>query len=118
MRESGLGSGAFIPGRPRTWPGAEDLAVPPAKLGAFLRRFDRILGSRNLQVATYYGHFGEGCVHCRVNFDLASAKGIATFRATMEELGELVANSADRSRASMATGLRARSCCRKCSGPS
>jgi FAD/FMN-containing dehydrogenase/Fe-S oxidoreductase len=92
IRESGLGSSAFIPGRPRSWPGAEDCAVPPANLGAFLRGFDRILSSRNLKVATYYGHFGEGCVHARVNFDLASASGIATFRAAMVELGELVAS--------------------------
>ena len=92
IRESGLGSSAFIPGRPRSWPGAEDSAVPPANLGAFLRGFDRILSSRNLKVATYYGHFGEGCVHARVNFDLASAAGIQTFRAAMVELAELVAN--------------------------
>ncbi len=92
IRESGLGSSAFIPGRPRSWPGAEDSAVPPANLGAFLRGFDRILSSRNLKVATYYGHFGEGCVHARVNFDLMSASGIETFRAAMIELGELVAS--------------------------
>ena len=92
IRESGLGSSAFIPGRPRSWPGAEDSAVPPARLGAFLRGFDRILTSHSLKVATYYGHFGEGCVHARVNFDLASAPGIATFRAAMVELGGLVAN--------------------------
>ena len=66
--------------------------MPPANLGAFLRGFDRILGSRNLKVATYYGHFGEGCVHARVNFDLMTAAGIATFRAAMVELGELVAS--------------------------
>src|SRR5271155_798232 len=92
IRESGLGSSAFIPGRPRSWPGAEDSAVPPANLGAFLRGFDRILGSCSLKVATYYGHFGEGCVHARVNFDLMTAAGVATFRAAMVELGELVAS--------------------------
>jgi FAD/FMN-containing dehydrogenase/Fe-S oxidoreductase len=92
IRESGLGSSAFIPGRPRSWPGAEDSAVPPANLGAFLRGFDRILANRNLKVATYYGHFGEGCVHARINFDLMSARGVEAFRATMTELGELVAS--------------------------
>ncbi|HVN28022.1 MAG TPA: FAD-binding oxidoreductase, partial [Candidatus Binataceae bacterium] len=86
IRESGLGSSAYFPGMPRTWPGAEDLAVPPAKLGPFLRRFATILDSHHLKAACYYGHFGEGCVHARVNFDLASAKGIAVFRFAMEEL--------------------------------
>ena len=66
--------------------------MPPAKLGEFLLGFDRILTGRSLKAATYYGHFGEGCVHARVNFDLASAPGIATFRAAMVELGGLVAN--------------------------
>src|SRR5215472_5606512 len=56
IRESGLGSSAFIPGRPRSWPGAEDSAVPPANLGAFLRGFDLILKQHELKVATYYGH--------------------------------------------------------------
>ncbi|HYR79372.1 MAG TPA: FAD-binding oxidoreductase, partial [Candidatus Dormibacteraeota bacterium] len=91
IRESGLGSSAFIAGRPRSWPGAEDSAVPPARLGEFLRGFDRILSRHELRVATYYGHFGEGCVHARVNFDLASTLGIATFRIAMTEIGGLVA---------------------------
>jgi FAD/FMN-containing dehydrogenase/Fe-S oxidoreductase len=90
LRESGLGAGASRPGFPRTWPGAEDVAVAPAKLGAYLRRFTKLLDKRQLRVSIYYGHFGEGCVHCRVSFDLMSPEGIATFRATMEELGDLV----------------------------
>ena len=90
LRESGLGAGALIPGHPRTWPGAEDTAVPPARLGDYLRRFVRLLDGHNLAAATYYGHFGEGCVHCRVNFDFTTAKGVATFRAAMLEIGDLV----------------------------
>ena len=90
LRESGLGAGAARVGFPRTWPGAEDVAVAPAKLGAYLRRFTKLLDKRQLRVSIYYGHFGEGCVHCRVSFDLMSPEGIATFRATMEELGDLV----------------------------
>ena len=90
LRESGLGAGALIPGHPRTWPGAEDTAVPPARLGDYLRRFVRLLDAHNLAAATYYGHFGEGCVHCRVNFDFTTAKGVATFRAAMLEIGDLV----------------------------
>jgi FAD/FMN-containing dehydrogenase/Fe-S oxidoreductase len=90
LRESGLGAGASRPGFPRSWPGAEDVAVAPAKLGAYLRRFTQLLDKRQLRVSIYYGHFGEGCVHCRVSFDLMSREGIAVFRATMEELGDLV----------------------------
>ena len=75
LRESGLGSGAYFPGSPRTWPGAEDLAVPPAKLGAFLRRFAEILAQHKLQVGTYYGHFGEGCVHCANQFRSRQLEG-------------------------------------------
>ncbi|HZO83352.1 MAG TPA: FAD-linked oxidase C-terminal domain-containing protein [Candidatus Binataceae bacterium] len=91
LRESGLGAGALIPGHPRTWPGAEDTAVPPARLGDYLRRFVRLLDGHGLAAATYYGHFGEGCVHCRVNFDFTTPKGVQTFRATMLEIGDLVA---------------------------
>jgi Fe-S oxidoreductase len=90
LRESGLGSGAPRPGFPRTWPGAEDVAVAPAKLGAYLRRFNQLLEKRQLRVSIYYGHFGQGCVHCRVTFDMMSPEGVAVFRATMEELGDLV----------------------------
>jgi FAD/FMN-containing dehydrogenase/Fe-S oxidoreductase len=90
LRESGLGAGALIPGHPRTWPGAEDTAVPPARLGDYLRRFVRLLERHHLAAATYYGHFGEGCVHCRVNFDFTTASGVATFRAAMLEIGDLV----------------------------
>ena len=91
LRESGLGAGALIPGHPRTWPGAEDTAVPPARLGDYLRRFVQLLDRHNLAAATYYGHFGEGCVHCRVNFDFTTTKGVETFRAAMLEIGDLVA---------------------------
>ncbi len=90
LRESGLGSSAFIPGFPRTYPGAEDVAVAPERLGAFLRRFAALLNRRGLEVASYYGHFGDGCVHTRINFDFESRAGVVNFRSTMEELADLV----------------------------
>ena len=90
IRESGLGAGALIPGRPRTWPGAEDCAVPPARLGDFLRRLVPMLARYDLAAATYYGHFGEGCVHCRINFDFFTPDGVAKFRAAMVDLANLV----------------------------
>jgi FAD/FMN-containing dehydrogenase/Fe-S oxidoreductase len=90
LRESGLGASALIPGNPRTWPGAEDCAVPPARLGDYLRRFKQTLVRHQLAAATYYGHFGEGCVHCRINFDFFTKAGIARFRAAMTDIAELV----------------------------
>ena len=90
LRESGLGAGALVRGQPRTWPGAEDCAVPPARLGDFLRRFVSLLDGYGLAAATYYGHFGEGCIHCRINFDLFTRDGVAKFRAAMLEIGDLV----------------------------
>jgi FAD/FMN-containing dehydrogenase/Fe-S oxidoreductase len=90
IRESGLGAGALLPGHPRTWPGAEDSAVPPARLGEFLRRLVPMLARYDLAAATYYGHFGEGCVHCRINFDFFTPEGVAKFRAAMVELARLV----------------------------
>jgi FAD/FMN-containing dehydrogenase/Fe-S oxidoreductase len=90
IRESGLGAGALIPGQPRTWPGAEDCAVPPARLGDFLRRLVPMLARYDLAAATYYGHFGEGCVHCRINFDFFTADGVAKFRAAMIDFANLV----------------------------
>jgi FAD/FMN-containing dehydrogenase/Fe-S oxidoreductase len=90
LRESGLGAGAPRNGFPRVWPGAEDCAVAPAKLGGYLRSFDQLLQRRGLSVAMYYGHFGQGCIHCRINFDLISAAGIENFRGTMLEIGDLI----------------------------
>ncbi|MBV8362665.1 MAG: FAD-binding protein [Deltaproteobacteria bacterium] len=90
IRESGLGAGALLPGQRRTWPGAEDCAVPPARLGDFLRRLVPLLARYELEAATFYGHFGEGCVHCRINFDFFTAAGITKFRAAMTDIGELV----------------------------
>ncbi len=90
LRESGLGASAVIAGRPRTWPGAEDVAVAPARLGGFLRRFSALLDRHQLQAATFYGHFGDGCVHCRINFDFSTPQGVARFRAAMVEVAELV----------------------------
>jgi FAD/FMN-containing dehydrogenase/Fe-S oxidoreductase len=90
LRESGLGASALIAGYPRTWPGAEDAAVAPEKLGSFLREFDALLQQEGLEVASWYGHFGDGCVHSRINFDLFSREGIARFRTTLERFAELV----------------------------
>ena len=68
----------------------EDAAVPPAQLGAYLRAFDALLDKHGLH-ALPYGHFGEGCVHARIDFPLDQPGGTARYRAFMEDAAALVA---------------------------
>jgi len=71
--------------------GWEDAAVPPAKLGAYLRDFDALLDRHGLH-GLPYGHFGDGCVHCRIDFPLASDGGTAAYRAFILDAARLVAS--------------------------
>jgi FAD/FMN-containing dehydrogenase len=89
VRESGLGVTAHVPQKPITWEGWEDSAVPPEKLGAYLREL-RALFDRYGYECDLYGHFGQGCVHTRIDFDLETAEGIKTFRAFLDDAVELV----------------------------
>ena len=89
IRESGLGATAFVPGEAATWEGWEDAAVPPERLGAYLRDFRRLQGRYGYRGALY-GHFGQGCVHTRTNFDLETPGGIARFRSFIGEAADLV----------------------------
>ncbi|HET6615187.1 MAG TPA: FAD-binding and (Fe-S)-binding domain-containing protein, partial [Dehalococcoidia bacterium] len=89
VRESGLGATARVPGEKDTWEGWEDSAVAPENLGAYLRDL-RALFERYDYACSLYGHFGQGCVHTRIDFDLATAAGIAKYRAFMEEAADLV----------------------------
>lgn len=89
VRESGLGATARVPGRPDAWEGWEDSAVPPEKMGAYLRDLRRLYRRYGYE-GSFYGHFGDGCLHTRTTFDLASAAGVAAFRAFVVEAAELV----------------------------
>src|SRR5919109_2165583 len=89
VRESGLGATARIPGEPDTWEGWEDSAVPPERVGAYLRGL-RALFDRYGYACALYGHFGQGCVHTRIDFDLVTAAGIAKYRAFLDDAAELV----------------------------
>ncbi|WP_435303755.1 FAD-binding and (Fe-S)-binding domain-containing protein [Streptomyces lavendulae] len=89
IREDAAGTATRTPTGAMAWPGWEDCAVPPARLGAYLREFRALLARHGLH-GTPYGHFGEGCVHVRIDFDLVSAAGRSRFRAFSEELAGLV----------------------------
>jgi Fe-S oxidoreductase len=89
VRESGLGSTAWVEGHPDTWPGWEDSAVAPEKVGAYLRDLRKLFDKFGYE-PSLYGHFGQGCIHCRVGFDLVRAEGIKKFRDFMTEAAYLV----------------------------
>ncbi|GAY07132.1 FAD-binding and (Fe-S)-binding domain-containing protein [Pseudonocardia sp. N23] len=90
IREDGAGLAGVAPsGRPG-WAGWEDAAVPPASLGAYLGRFDELVASHGLTCAPY-GHFGEGCVHVRLDFPFDRPGGTDRFRAFLSDAAELVA---------------------------
>ena len=89
VREGGLGSTAWVPGQADTWPGWEDSAVPPEKVGPYLRDL-RSLFHKYEYEPSLYGHFGQGCIHCRVGFDLYTADGIQKYRSFMDEAADLV----------------------------
>src|SRR5207253_5491203 len=89
IRESGLGATANVPGKPLAWEGWEDSAVAPEKLGGYLRGL-RKLFDRYEYGCELYGHFGQGCVHTRIDFDLETAPGIAKFRSFLDDAADLV----------------------------
>jgi Fe-S oxidoreductase len=89
VREAGLGATAHVDRDRPTWEGWEDSAVPPEKLGAYLRAFRQLLDRHGLH-GDLYGHFGQGCVHTRIDFDLETASGIANYRSFAEQAADLV----------------------------
>jgi FAD/FMN-containing dehydrogenase/Fe-S oxidoreductase len=92
VREAGLGSTAHPPEQHETWEGWEDSAVPPDRLGDYLRQLRALLNKFNYAPGetSLYGHFGQGCVHTRIPFELRTADGIARYRAFVEQAAELV----------------------------
>ncbi len=89
VREAALGATAFVPGHKPGWEGWEDHAVAPERLGLYLRDFRALLDEFGYDTA-FYGHFGQACVHCRIDFDLRSEQGIRQFRAFLDRAADLV----------------------------
>ena len=74
VRESALGAVAIQPGKQPGWEGWEDSAVPPDRLGSYLRAIFALMREYGYD-SPLYGHFGEGCVHMRIDFDLQTRAG-------------------------------------------
>lgn len=89
VRESTFGATVFVPGHKDTFAGFEDPAVPPEKLGPFLRDLEKLLKKFEYE-AVIYGHFGDGCIHSRMSFDFKTEAGIKKYREFLEEASDLV----------------------------
>ncbi|MFO0578818.1 MAG: FAD-linked oxidase C-terminal domain-containing protein [Polyangia bacterium] len=89
IRESGLGATAFVPGQPDAWEGWEDSAVPPERVGDYLRELRKLLDAHGYKAALY-GHFGQGCIHTRIPFDLRSKEGIRNWMSFLDQAADLV----------------------------
>jgi len=89
LRESGPRAAAFAPGAPLEWEGWDDAAVAPEKLGAYLRDIRKLMNEYNYR-GSFYGHFGHGCIHMRVSFDLETATGIRKYGEFVERAADLV----------------------------
>ena len=89
IREAGPRAAAFAPGAPAEWEGWDDSAVAPEKLGGYLRDIRRLMEEYRYRGA-FYGHFGHGCVHMRITFDLESEAGIRQYGEFIERAADLV----------------------------
>jgi FAD/FMN-containing dehydrogenase/Fe-S oxidoreductase len=89
VRESALGAMVFVPGEPDRFEGWEDAAVPPSQLGAYLRGISALMAEYGYS-SPLYGHYGQGCVHMRINFDFRTEPGLRKFREFIERAADLV----------------------------
>jgi FAD/FMN-containing dehydrogenase/Fe-S oxidoreductase len=89
VRESALGSLVFVPGEPDRWEGWEDAAVPPDKLGKYLRAIFELMHEYGYS-SPVYGHYGQGCVHMRINFDYRTEAGVRKFREFIDRAADVV----------------------------
>jgi FAD/FMN-containing dehydrogenase/Fe-S oxidoreductase len=89
IREAGPRAAAFAPGAPVEWEGWDDAAVAPEKLGGYLRDIRTLMDEYHYRGA-FYGHFGHGCIHMRVSFDLESESGVRNYAAFVNRAADLV----------------------------
>jgi len=89
VRDSALGATAFVPGEPERHEGWDDAGIPPAHMGAYLRGLSALMAEFGYN-SPLYGHYGQGCVHMRINFDFRSQAGVRNFRAFIDRAADLV----------------------------
>ncbi|MQY15419.1 hypothetical protein SRB5_56010 [Streptomyces sp. RB5] len=90
IREDGSGLAARTEAGEPAHAGWEDAAVPPERLGTYLREFEALMGEHRL-TGVPYGHFGDGCVHIRIDFPLDRPGGTTVFRDFLYDAAALAA---------------------------
>ena len=91
IRETGASATALNLGGRGADPvvGWEDAAVDPMRLGDYLREFQALIDRMGYRTSLY-GHFGDGCIHARIDFRLRTPEGLAQWRRFLVEASELV----------------------------
>ncbi len=89
IREDGAGLSGRTPAGAAAWPGWEDSAVPVPALPAYLRELAALMASHGVD-GLMYGHFGDGCIHARIDFPLRDRPGV--LRAFTQDAARLAAS--------------------------
>lgn len=87
IRADGAGLAGRTAAGNQAWPGWEDAAVPPERLGAYLREFEALMATYGVE-GLPYGHFGDGCVHVRIDIPLEA--GGVVLRSFVTDAARLV----------------------------
>jgi Fe-S oxidoreductase/FAD/FMN-containing dehydrogenase len=90
LRADGAGAATRTPDGNAAYPGWEDAAVPPQHLGAYLRDLRALMAEYDLHGVTY-GHFGEGCMHMRLDAELTTPDGVRHYGRFAEQAADLIA---------------------------
>lgn len=114
-REAGLGVTARPPDGRETWEGWEDSAVPPERLGEYVRGLKKLYAEFGYGLSSLYGHFGQGCVHTRIPFELTTAQGVARFRSFLLRAADLAVSHGGSLSGEHGDGQAGANCCRGCS---
>ena len=116
LREAGLGATARIPDRPDNWEGWEDAAVPPEKVGDYLRDFRKLLDKYGYAVRALRALRPGLHPHADRLRPQDGRRHRADAAPSRTRRPTWCSATAARSPASTATASRAASCCRRCSG--
>lgn len=90
VREEAAPARNAVPGQPEVYPGWEDAAVDPTRVGDYLREFRTLLDKYGYDTS-FYGHFGDGCIHSRITFDFSTTEKVEHWRSFLVDAARLVA---------------------------